>query len=197
MDSLFSNPQQLTELLSIVKATVPRLDVVFVHGLDGDPITTWRMDKNNSWTTWIKETEPDANVWTLGYRLRSTSWQGGSMHMLTRATNVLATLDAELSGKRPIIFICHSYGGLLVKQMLRTASDIATGYQRLTDRVTAIIFFGTPNSGSPIASFASALKSLLPSSIAVEELQSSAPHLQELNYWFRKRAENNEWELLS
>src|SRR5262249_11878964 len=82
------------------------------------------------------EAEPDANVWTPGYRLRSTSWQGGAMPMITRATNVLATLDAELSGGRPIIFVCHSYGGLLLEQMLRPARDIPAEYQRLADRVT-------------------------------------------------------------
>ena len=192
---LFGKSQPLTELIPILKSREPRIDVVFVHGLDGDPVKSWRMNEPSSWADWIETEIPTANVWSLRYRVRSTFWGGGSMSLMTRARNVLATLDGELPGRRPIFFICHSYGGLLVKQMLRTAADVTKEYQRLTKRVAGIVFFGTPNSGSVVASFIGTLKPLLQTSSAVDELQQSAPLLQELNYWFRGHAEDKGWQL--
>src|ERR1700722_16584537 len=189
----FSQMSVETELLSIVESSDPISDIVFVHGLDGDPIATWRMDEGNSWPAWIKQSLPQASVWSLRYRLRAIEWQGGAMPLTTRAVNVLATLDTELVNQRPIIFICHSYGGLLVKQLLRSASDIAVEYQRVTSRVEGIVFLGTPNSGSTIASFVSALKPLLQSSTAIDELRRSSTALQNLSYWFRNNA--NRWAL--
>ena len=169
-------------------------DEGFFSGLlDGDPIATWRMHEHNSWAAWIKESLPQASVWTLRYRLRAVEWQGGAMPLTTRAVNVLATLDTELINPRPIIFICHSYGGLLVKQVLRSASDVAVEYQHLTERVAGIVFLGTPNSGSTIATFVNALKPLLQSSSAIEELRRSSPALQNLSYWFRNNA--SKWSL--
>src|SRR5260370_39028168 len=115
------------------------------------------------------------------------------MPLTSRAVSVLAALDVELVGERPIIFICHNYGGLLVKQMLRTATEIAVEYQRLTDRVVGIMFLGTPNSGAAIASFASHLKPLLQTSLAIDELRRSEPLLHDLNLWIRRTAIFIKW----
>ena len=183
---VFSAMTVETELLSIVTALDPSVDVIFVHGLDGDPIATWRMNDENSWATWIKNSLPHANVWSLRYRLRAMQWMGGAVPLVTRAVNVLAVLDSELTSPRPIVFICHSYGGLLVKQLLRSANDVALEYKGL-DRVAGVVF-GTPNSGAIIANFVSALRPLLGSSSAVDELTKSSPELQNLSYWFRNQA---------
>jgi pimeloyl-ACP methyl ester carboxylesterase len=153
------------------------------------------MHEPNSWAAWIKESLPQACVWSLRYRLSTIEWRGGAMPLTTRAVNVLATLDTELIFPHPIIFICHSYGGLIVKQLLQSANDIAAEYQPLVSRVAGIVFLGTPNSGSTIASFVNALKPLLQSSSAIEELRRSSPILQNLSYWFRKNAEANKWAL--
>jgi hypothetical protein len=185
----------LTELIAIARADDPAVDVIFVHGLDGDPLDTWAMRNEENWQTWIAKAVPRANIWALGYRLRTSKWFGGSMPMTTRAVNVLATLDAELSDKLPIVFVCHSYGGLLVKQMLRSGSEIANGYEALTERVAGIVFLGTPNSGSSIANYAKALGFILRTSPAIQEMQRNQHELQELNYWFRKRAQTSKWLL--
>lgn len=135
----------LTELLLISSTENPRIDVIFVHGLNGDAKETWNFGDQPSWDTWIKEAHPAARIWSLNYRLRSFRWRGGSMAIQDRAVNVLATIYGDLSGETPILFVCHSYGGLLVKQMLSTGLGRAHNeYGRLVKRVKAIVFLGTP-----------------------------------------------------
>lgn len=54
---------------------------------------------------------------------------------------------------RPIIFICHSLGGLVVKQSLITAATYKS-YNRhptlgeIFSRTCGVVFFGTPHRGS-------------------------------------------------
>jgi triacylglycerol esterase/lipase EstA (alpha/beta hydrolase family) len=72
-----------------------------------------------------------------------------------------AATAASLWLRLPIVFVCHSYGGLLVKQLLRSGSEIATEYEVLVERVAGIVFLGTPNQGSSIAHYAKALGPIL------------------------------------
>jgi pimeloyl-ACP methyl ester carboxylesterase len=121
------------------------VDVVFIHGLDGDPFLTWRFDQEPSWRTWIAEQFPLFNVWSLEYRIRSSWWNGGSMPLYDRALNVLATISSELSGNSKIILVCHSYGGLVAKEMLKVAFETATEYRSFCERIAGIVFLGTPH----------------------------------------------------
>ena len=101
-------------------------DVIFVHGLDGDPIETWRPAGHSgpAWPEWLGEALPDVGVWLLSYAAASTRWKGHAMALADRAPSALALLDIEGLGERPLVFIAHSLGGLLVKQMLRHGHDI-------------------------------------------------------------------------
>jgi pimeloyl-ACP methyl ester carboxylesterase len=182
---LFSSkgPRQ-TSLTCVVDSGHAEVDVVFVHGLDGAGIKSWRFDEKPSWQTWLKDACSSARILTLDYRLRSTEWAGGSMPLTDRALNVLATLHVELTEQRPIVFVCHSYGGLLVKQMLRTAHETATEYRGLATRVKGIVFLGTPHSGSGVAKFLNALPRVVRSSVTIRELERSGPQLRELSQWF-------------
>jgi pimeloyl-ACP methyl ester carboxylesterase len=186
----------LTELLLISPADNPSIDIIFVHGLNGSARGTWDFGDQPSWDTWIKKVHPDARIWSLAYRLRSSWWRGGSMAIQDRAVNVLATIYGDLSGETPILFVCHSYGGLLVKQMLSTGLCRAHNeYGGLAARVKAMVFLGTPHNGSRVADYVNALKSILRSSAAIAELRQNAPHLRELGGWFRNQAQSSGWKM--
>ncbi len=100
-------------------------DVVFVHGLDGDAMSTWHPKDAPAkfWPKWLGGDFPTVGIWSLGYKASSIGWKGTSMPLSDRAINVLAMLEASGVGERPVIFVTHSLGGLLVKQMLRHARD--------------------------------------------------------------------------
>ena len=77
------------------------------------------------------------------------------------------------------MFICHSLGGLLVKQLLRHARDLKDHrWQAVTDRTRAIIFLSTPHSGADLASWLKHIGTLLRSTVSVQELTAHNPRLR-------------------
>jgi hypothetical protein len=65
----------IRELISVVNTTNTSryADVIFVHGINANPRTTWMTDNKlegfpeESWLYWLGEDIPDVAVWTLGY----------------------------------------------------------------------------------------------------------------------------------
>ena len=125
-----SRGTEMSELIQVSGCANPARagDVIFVHGLDGDARGTWQPAglAGPAWPDWLGQDLPDVGVWLLGYEVASSAWKGHSMPLADRATNVLGLLDIEGLGERPLVFVTHSLGGLLVKQVLRHAPTTAT-----------------------------------------------------------------------
>lgn len=113
-----------TELLSIAgtSSSSRAADVIFVHGLDGDKQLTWQYEdyEDSFWPRLLYNDIPTCGVWSFGFDARSSEWiHGGTMPIVDRATNFAGFLKSEGIGDKPIFFIVHSLGGLVVKQVLR------------------------------------------------------------------------------
>lgn len=163
-------------------------DVVFVHGLDGDARTTWHpKDRPDAfWPAWLAEDVPAIGVWSLGYAVSASAWKGHTMPLADRATNVLDLLELDGIGRRPIVFVCHSLGGLLVKQVLRSAGDFGNpAWKAIAVQTKAIVFLSTPHSGANLASWIQHVGTLLRTTVSVAELEAQHPRLRELNLWYR------------
>ncbi|WP_334396230.1 HTH domain-containing protein [Bradyrhizobium sp. AZCC 2289] len=171
------------------------IDVVFMHGLDGDAYRTWGFNSEPSWSTWIAEKFPNTRIWSLEYRIRSSWWFGGAMPLYDRAVNVLATVSSELISNTKIIVICHSYGGLVAKEMVRAALDTAPEYRLFADRIAGFVFLGTPQNGSAIAQYVAALDIVYRGSRALSELRQNQPTARQLGQWFRQSAGKFGWRL--
>ncbi|WNM60481.1 hypothetical protein [Candidatus Nitrospira neomarina] len=168
-------------------------DVVFVHGLDGDARTTWhpKESPDKFWPAWLGEDFPAIGIWSLWYAVSSSAWKGTTMPLIDRATNTLDLFELDDIGHRPVAFICHSLGGLLVKQALRLAAESRNpAWRAIAEHVGLIVFLSTPHSGADMASWIQYLGKLLRTTVTVEELEAHHPRLRELNDWYRDNVES-------
>jgi pimeloyl-ACP methyl ester carboxylesterase len=191
----------MAELVKIRGCDRPdrRGDVIFVHGLNGNPREYWCSpgEPDKFWPAWLGEDVSEAGVWSLGYEnaaLTPRRWsvarwflQGGfAMSLVERADNVLLELVSKRVGERPLVFVTHSMGGLLVKQLIRAANDSADARQRaIVEQTRGVCFIATPHIGADPAKWASYFGKLLGTTVAMAELKSHAPHLLNLNQWYR------------
>jgi len=168
---------------------VPSADVVFVHGLGGDAITTWhpqgKRDDDDYWLGWLGKDNLCVNIWSFGYSAEATNWKNhSSMPLFDQASNLLDWLDIHELGQRPLIFITHSMGGLLVKKMLNSALTFQK--QAILKQTKGIVFLATPHTGAHLANLIDNINFLTRTTISVKELKAHSPQLRELNEWYRE-----------
>ena len=94
------------------------MDIVFIHGLNGDPFKTWTNNEDCFWPEWLLTDLPEADLWTVGYDASPTKWMKETLSFFKRSQDINECLRIEGIGSRPVCFICHSLGGLFVKQVL-------------------------------------------------------------------------------
>ncbi|KAK3327045.1 hypothetical protein B0T19DRAFT_420664 [Cercophora scortea] len=171
------------------------VDIITIHGLSGHPHNTWT--NNTTGHFWpmssLPEDVPLSRIMTFGYET--------SVSLLNNSTAIISDVAKLLLGNlinkrrtgaqrsRPMIFIAHSLGGIVLKEFLHVASS--TGHEEITDRVCGILFLGTPHKGSDMACFLDVLntvaKSVLirPSDAIVKDLATNSRHLLELDQLLR------------
>lgn len=95
--------------------------IVAVHGLGGDAWNTWTWTDHESTKMWLEDflpaAVPNSRIMTFGYDSavafsKSVSGiEGFAKQLLYRLQFMRESKD------RPIIFICHSLGGIVVKKV--------------------------------------------------------------------------------
>ena len=164
-------------------------DVVFVHGLGGGSHSTWMTSDaaQGFWPSWIGADFANVGVWTLGYRADVSAWTSESMPLADRGTAILETLANEGIGERPVVFITHSMGGILAKQILRHATSFGVKrWESIARNTRGIAFLATPHAGADLAGFAELARLVLRTNEQVGELRAHHPRLRELHAWFLK-----------
>ncbi|KAI1179614.1 hypothetical protein F4777DRAFT_438505 [Nemania sp. FL0916] len=133
------------------------VDIVAVHGLNEDSIDAWT--DPDTGINWLRDLLPKyvktARVLTYGYDASPAFFltNGASLAIQRNAECLVQELyaDRKFSGtaRRPIIFVCHGLGGIVVKKSLvysstRTAAKIDHLWDQFVSTF-AILFFGTPH----------------------------------------------------
>ncbi len=185
-----------------------KADVVFIHGLGGDAFGTWRHGEGDdtSWPHWLAHEFPEVGVWSLGHAAdpsKPLGWlarvlgKGGAdagqgMSLQDRAGQVLdrMRLDKRFRGERPIVFVCHSLGGLLAKQILRQAHDNAGNAdpESISRRTAAVLFLATPHHGADLATLVDNFSAIFGPTASLMALKAHDPHLRNLYNWYRNHA---------
>jgi hypothetical protein len=164
-------------------------DVIFVHGLGGHHVDTWKAADQAYWPEWLDAVLPSATVCSLEYEASPSGWLGGAMPITDRASNLLALFEAEGIGKRPLIFVAYSLGGLIVKQLLRHSDSYGAQWKHVSQQTRAVVFLAVPHQGSDAAKYLQALKHILRPTVAIAELEANAAALRDLNLWYRNNLE--------
>ncbi|KAI3460251.1 hypothetical protein Pfo_016914 [Paulownia fortunei] len=215
----------------------PPLDVVFVHGLRGGPFKTWRLSEDKSSTKsglvekidedagkqgtfwpgeWLAVDFPHARLFSLKYKTNLTQWSGASLPLQEVSSMLLDKLVAAGIGDRPVVFVTHSMGGLVVKQMLYQAkTENKDNFVNNTVGVVCFllehnkscaclilpifrkymhnkllcvfqIFYSCPHFGSKLADMPWRMGLVLRPAPTIGELRSGSPRLIELNDFVRQ-----------
>ncbi|XP_031568959.1 protein SERAC1-like isoform X3 [Actinia tenebrosa] len=186
------------------------VDVVFVHGLRGGPLKTWRQEGTGSFLTreqcwpkaWLVKDFPNTRVLMVEYDSSLSNWvaqcpsQPESCSLASRSKKIMKKLRTAGVGKRPVIWVTHSMGGLLVKQLLLYAQDEHM-YRNMCDKTKGIVFYSTPHHGSSLASYSSQARYLLLPSVEVKELCQGSPYLLTLHTRFMELLDKKHFECLS
>ena len=174
-------------------------DIIFVHGLGGHPITTWHpqeKEDENCWLYWLGNDLQNFGIWSFGYEAEFSRIKGRSMPRFDQAKNLIGWLEAREFGERPIIFITHSLGGLLIKEMLRAAYSYKKEefYSNLIYQTKGVVFLATPHTGSHLANLVGILGKLIQTTVSAEELKIHNPWLRDLDDWYRQNVRDLEIE---
>ena len=132
--------------------------IVAVHGLNPTNKEfhaehTWR-DGEKLWLRdFLPAKIPYARILLFGYN-SNVAFETSIAGVREQAANLLNRLSLKRGGAelRPIVFIAHSLGGIVVKRALIEARLDST-YQDIHDATHGIAFFGTPHRGSGFAKF--------------------------------------------
>ncbi|EDN69302.1 SesB [Beggiatoa sp. PS] len=158
--------------------------IIFVHGLKGDPETSF-----GDWPKLIKEDDKEERgqlalstyaVATFGY---PAGWNDGFSLVDVKNSLLEALEDTRIfDDYKQIFFICHSLGGLVIKSLLIELKD---DFPEYFQKIAAIFLIATPSQGSPLANWISFLPKFLVGRL-VPDLQTieNNSYLQELeNRW--------------
>src|SRR5262249_14609615 len=118
---------------------------------------TWVHPAGGFWPAWLATDFPGLGIWSVEYDAAWLGWTGTAMPIVHRATNLLDLLTTHGLGTRPLCFIAHSMGGLIVKAVLRECADTAhttAAHQQLLDHAQGILFLSTPHTGADLAKLA-------------------------------------------
>ncbi|XP_003792455.1 protein SERAC1 isoform X1 [Otolemur garnettii] len=194
-----------------------KADVLFIHGLMGAAFKTWRqqdreqvvtekaLDDEDRYTTcwpksWLAKDCPALRIISVEYDTTLSDWRARCpmerKSIAFRSSEILRKLRAAGVGDRPMIWVSHSMGGLLVKKMLLEASQ-KPEMSTVINNTRGIIFYSVPHRGSHLAEYSVNIRYLLFPSLEVKELSKDSPALKELQDEFLEFAKDKDFQVLN
>ncbi|XP_036173069.1 protein SERAC1 isoform X2 [Myotis myotis] len=192
-----------------------KADVLFIHGLMGAAFKTWRQQDQaltekvsgdetrytTCWPkTWLARDCPALRIISVEYDTSLSDWRARCpterKSIAFRSNELLQKLRAAGVGDRPMVWVSHSMGGLLVKKMLLEASQNPE-MNTVIDNTRGIIFYSVPHHGSHLADYSVNVRYLLFPSLEVKELSKDSPALKALQDDFLEFAKDRNFQVLS
>jgi pimeloyl-ACP methyl ester carboxylesterase len=189
-----------------------QIDVIFVHGLGSDADGWVNSETKFDWPVELGKKDDRLRVFAVEYYAPMMGGARVPTSYQAIAPKLLEDLKINHVGARPIVFVAHSLGGIIVKQLLRHAEAFESP---IFSKTRSVIFLSTPHAGATIATlgghldkvisaittaatfipvphiglFATAANKLLAWKLRISDLTSQLrgqePALLELNLWYR------------
>ncbi|KAL3426407.1 LipA and NB-ARC domain-containing protein [Phlyctema vagabunda] len=168
-----------------------KVDIILVHGLNGNPRKTWTAKNGVFWPTQLlpvslKSAKArilvygyNADVYTFGSS-KSASSDMIHQHAQTLVSNIALERKSEEVSDHPIIWVAHSLGGILLKRALELSNDLtsknADDNRNIFVSTYGIIFLGTPHTGADPAKWGLILQGML-DTLVPKKVMDTEPHL--------------------
>ncbi|RWS29746.1 protein SERAC1-like protein [Leptotrombidium deliense] len=173
-------------------------DIVFIHGLLGRVFRTWRQsdlckndqDYTRCWPLdWLSKDISAIRIMAADYETYLSDWRiecpTEKLTLKDRGEYILQSLIAAGIGNRPIIWIGHSMGGLLIKQILVACEESNSPVLKEVLRNSkATVFYSVPHRGSELATWPTIVYNVILPSTEVKELMKDSPVLLSLQNKF-------------
>ncbi|KAI6080132.1 hypothetical protein F4821DRAFT_266190, partial [Hypoxylon rubiginosum] len=171
------------------------LDIVAIHGLNGHREKTWTADNGMHWLRdLLPEDLPNVRILAWGYDANThASGRVSCQYLYDHALDLVADLTRKRtltnSTERPIIFVAHSLGGIVVKSALIHSDAARQGAQyehrSVKTSTYGILFMGTPHQGGNGVQLGRALVNI--ASIFVAADDRILKHLERDSEWLQQQ----------
>ncbi|KAG0632485.1 hypothetical protein M758_1G331900 [Ceratodon purpureus] len=188
---------------------LPNVDVVFIHGLqDGDYKEaywkTWTVGNNDTecWPMkFLRADFPNARILSVCYDSSASMTSDTGRLDLYAAAETLASQLVENPGNVgqnscPVVFVCHSLGGLVAKKIVLHASEqhrYDPKFKNFLQNIRGFHYYSTPHLGSHLADLALALPYWKKKGKVVPVLTTINNELGRLNETFGKLEDGPEY----
>ncbi|KAL8388979.1 hypothetical protein RB595_008888 [Gaeumannomyces hyphopodioides] len=149
-------------LKTLVDPAEPNVDVVAVHGLNplnklSHAEATWTVGDKLWLRDFLPKRAPQARVLLFSYNA-NVVFNLATAGVREQAENLLNQLAEKRidNPDRPLVFVCHSLGGIIVKRAIVHAASDRT-YEKIQASIFGIAFFGCPHRGGNQATLGNAV----------------------------------------
>uniref|UniRef100_A0A182JMG4 GPI inositol-deacylase n=1 Tax=Anopheles atroparvus TaxID=41427 RepID=A0A182JMG4_ANOAO len=142
---------------------------------------------------WLPKDFPSIRVLGLDYESSLSQWSATGCpcekydgKLQKRAAEFLEKLaTSDVGQDRPVIWVGHSMGGLLIKSIMVQALESPNPrVRRIAENSRVVMFLGTPHRGSGVAKLKQHTSALVWPSVEVRELEENSTQLLHLNKTF-------------
>lgn len=162
-----------------------------ISGLASHPFGSWQPKGNDKTYMWIRDTLPRQLPYVraiiYGYDttlVNSYSFQS-IPEVATTLINHLMPAGWQSSEMKPLVFLAHSLGGIVLKEMMVSLNNNDNLKQTMLRRARGGILFGVPSQGMAQATIQTMVKGR-PNEKLVAVLAKGSPYLHKLDAEFAR-----------
>jgi len=183
---------EYTYLSARIFSTLKFSSCIAISGLASHPFGSWQPKGRDKTFMWVRDALPKdllgIRAVIYGYNTRLDSSQ--SFQTITDLAQALIsqlqTYGWSLSFAKPVVFLAHSLGGLVLREaMVQLYNSSNDEYRSLLEHFRGALFFGVPNLGMEQSHFRMVAHNN-PNSALVEDIARNSNYLHGLNDLFSR-----------